>query len=83
MANIWNLSTIRQEIKDRLHQAALSDAKVDRWVNEAQDRIFRELDLDTVQRTSTITTAANTGEYYLETGYHRITSIVDETANRA
>jgi len=81
MSTQWNLLNLRSEIKARLKNASLTNASVDRWINDAQDRLYREIDFDHKNRPISFDTVASQREYYIECSYRRIKNIVDQDTN--
>jgi len=77
----WTLDTMKNEVEDRLKAESLSDAQIYRWLNDAQDRLFREIDFDHKNRPISFATVASTREYYVKCAYRRIKSVVDQTDN--
>ena len=77
-----NLSTIKTEVKSKLHDSTLTDAQIERWVDMAQDRIIRSMDCDFLLDVKTFDSVADQRTYYIDAGFNRVLHVLDEDNNR-
>lgn len=78
-----NLGIIETEVKSQIHNAALTDAQIDRWANIIQDRIVRAMDPSWLEMSYTFDTVATQREYWISRPqFRKITSVVDEDNGR-
>lgn len=74
-----NLADIKSEVRGKLHNSTLSDTKLNRWANMAQDYIWMFADLKSAESNSTITCVASQAIYYVDANIGRIKSMVNTT----
>jgi len=61
-----NLESLRTELTNRLksNSAVLSDARLNQWLNQAQDDVANELDFNHLLHSTTLETVAGVRQYY-------------------
>lgn len=77
------LKTVKDRVKARLHNPNLSDTNVEGWVNDARDRMVRDIKPTFLNTSSPFTTIASTATYNVQgVMQESIKEIVDETNER-
>src|SRR3990167_3661587 len=80
---VLNLATLRTELGQKIKKTSLANARVDRWLNMAQDDVCSAIDADYLVDEATITTASGIRLYFVpDCQPSGIIQIVDTTNDK-
>ncbi len=75
------LNDFRTETRANVKSSIIPSARIDLWVNLAQEEIWRSLDPEFGKETATFSTVASTRLYRFEASIGKILSVVNQTNN--
>lgn len=76
---LLNLANLRSELKQKIKNTGVSNARIDRWLNLSIEEVAHSLEPEHLLKESTFSTTANVRKYYIEAAYNKIISVVDVT----
>jgi hypothetical protein len=76
-----NLSALRSDVREQLHDSNLSTTHIDRWTNLAQSEVVRAMDPDYYLEELSLTLTATQAVYGVAMSMHKMVGVTDVTNN--